>query len=132
MAAADVKMVELQWRIDQYTTEMGIDAEPSEPFRPTWPAALDAPTNVNLAADGIHTVIWATGCRRTYPWLHLPVLDRHGEIMHQRGVTPLPGLYVLGMQFQRRRNSAFIDGVGHDAWVVAQAIADVATGVQVA
>jgi hypothetical protein len=35
------------------------------------------------------------------------------------------------MQFQGRRNSAFIDGVGHDVWVIPQAIADVAADVQV-
>jgi len=32
-------------------------------------------------------------------------------------------LYVLGMNFQQRRNSSFIDGVGHDAWTVAQDLA---------
>ena len=35
-------------------------------------------------------------------------------------MTPEAGLYVLGLNFQRRRNSSFIDGVGHDAWVIAQ------------
>jgi len=131
-AAADVKMVELQSRIDHYVLEMGITAEPAEPFQPTWPAAVDAPIEVNLEAEGIRTVIWATGCRRTYPWLHVPVLDQNGEIVHHGGVTSVPGLYVLGMQFQRRRNSSFIDGVGDDAWVIAQTIADIAAGVRVA
>ncbi len=31
------------------------------------------------------------------------------------GITTSPGLYVLGLQFLRRRNSNFIDGVGIDA-----------------
>jgi putative flavoprotein involved in K+ transport len=131
-AGADVKMVEVQSRIDHYVLEMGIAADAAEAFQPTWPAALDAPTVVNLEADGIRTVIWATGCRRTYPWLHVPVLDQNGEIVHHGGVTSVSGLYVLGMQFQRRRNSAFIDGVGDDAWVIAQTIADIAAGVRVA
>ena len=39
------------------------------------------------------------------------MLDRRGEIRHQAGVTPHPGLYVLGLNFQRRRHSSFIDGV---------------------
>jgi hypothetical protein len=43
------------------------------------------------------------------------VLDGNGEIRHQGGITPARGLYVLGLQFQRRRNSVFIDGVGSDA-----------------
>ena len=33
------------------------------------------------------------------------------------------GLYVLGMNFQCRRNSSFIDGVGHDARALAGHIA---------
>jgi len=60
-------------------------------------------------------VIWATGYRRAYPWLCVPVLDAHGEITHKGGVTPEVGRFVLGHNFQRRRNSSFIDGVGEDA-----------------
>jgi putative flavoprotein involved in K+ transport len=47
------------------------------------------------------------------------VLDRHGEISQRRGVTPVPGLYVLGQRFQHTRSSNFIDGVRHDAAFVA-------------
>ena len=28
--------------------------------------------------------------RRSYPWLHVPVLDQQGEIIQRRGVTPVP------------------------------------------
>jgi putative flavoprotein involved in K+ transport len=51
------------------------------------------------------------------------VLDRRGSIAHCGGVTASPGLYVLGMQFQRRRNSNFIDGVGRDARYLAGKLA---------
>ena len=131
-AAADAKMADVLARIDRYVLTTGEDADPPEPFRPTWPVAVDAPTSVNLEAERIRTVIWATGCRRAYPWLHLPVLDSNGEIVHQGGATAAPGLYVVGMQFQRRRNSALIDGVGADAFAIAQAVADVPAGVPVA
>ena len=77
--------------------------------------ATDQPERLDLRARGITSVIWATGHRRTYPWLHLPVLDASGEIRQRRGVTPYPGLYVLGQRFQHYRNSNFIDGVGRDA-----------------
>ena len=64
-------------------------------------------------------MLWATGHRRRYPWLHLPVLDGAGEIRHRRGITDVPGAYVLGQRFQHRRSSNLIGGVGADAAHVA-------------
>ena len=57
------------------------------------------------------------------PVAAVPVLDEHGEIVQRRGVTPAPGLYVVGLRFQHRRDSNFIDGVRHDAAFVARHIA---------
>ena len=73
---------------------------------------------MNLRRRGVSTVIWATGYRRTYPWLHVPALDARGEIDHRYGITRVPGLYVLGQRFQRTRRSNFISGVGADAVTV--------------
>ena len=123
MAAADIKMAEILMRIDQVITTNGLPATAPEPFRPTWPLAADSPDFLDLEAEGINTVIWATGYRRAYPWLRVPVLDARGEIVHEGAITPAFGLYVLGMNFQRRRNSSFIDGVGGDAWTIAEKIA---------
>lgn len=122
--AADVKLASLLKRIDQFVETTGLTAEvgPPEPFEPSWPAfrGADRRTIVDLRAEGIRTVLWATGYRRSYPWLQVPVLDDRGEIAHRGGVTAARGLYVLGLQFLRRRNSAFIDGVGDDARAVAE------------
>jgi putative flavoprotein involved in K+ transport len=74
-------------------------------------------------ADRLGTVVWATGYRRPYPWLQVPVLDRQGEIVQRRGITPVDGLFVLGQRFQYRRDSNFIDGVRHDATYLASQIA---------
>jgi putative flavoprotein involved in K+ transport len=76
---------------------------------PPAPAALD------LSKAGVGCVIWAVGYRRDYSWLHIPVLDAAGEVVHDGGITPAPGLYVLGLRAMRRRRSNFIDGVGRDA-----------------
>ena len=114
--AADARLARLIQRIDIFAARTGLDAEvgPPEPFRPfLWPAP--AATEIDLRAEGIRTVVWATGFRRLYPWLKVPVLDARGEIRHEGGVTPLPGLYVIGLYFLRRRKSSFIDGVGRDA-----------------
>jgi putative flavoprotein involved in K+ transport len=122
-AAADFKMAEILMRIDQFIAATGVAARSPEPFNPAWPLAADTPDSLDLKDEHIETVIWATGYRRAYPWLRVPVLDAHGEITHKGGITPAIGLYVLGLNFQRRRNSSFIDGVGDDAWVIAEQIA---------
>ena len=64
-------------------------------------------------------MVWATGYRRIYSWLKMPLLDSRGELRHHGGVTPCAGVYVIGLPFQRTRKSAFIDGVGADARVLA-------------
>jgi putative flavoprotein involved in K+ transport len=124
-AASDLKLAELRLRIDRFiAARPEMAAPPPEPFEPTWPAALGlAKTTIDLRAERIESVVWATGFTRRYPWLRLPVLDWHGDIVQRAGVTPQPGLFVLGMHFQRRRKSAFIDGVGDDAAYLAQRIA---------
>ena len=122
-AAADARLARLMLRIDAFAASSGIAAEvgPPEPFRPfVWPA--EAPSSIDLRAERIRTVVWATGFRRRYPWLELPVLDARGEIRHVGGVTPAPGLYVIGLNFLRRRKSSFIDGVGDDARALADHI----------
>lgn len=89
--------------------------------------AIDVPSplsELDLGASGVRTVIWATGYRRSYPWLRVPALDVRGEILQRHGVTAVPGLFTLGLKFQRRRRSHFINGVGSDAAWVAERIVD--------
>jgi putative flavoprotein involved in K+ transport len=122
--AADARLARLLARIDAFVAQAGLAPEVGapEPFEPFhWPAP--APTAIDLGAEGIRTVVWATGFRRSYPWLKVPILDEEGEIRHDGGITPAQGLYVLGLHFLRRRKSSFIDGVGDDARELADHIA---------
>jgi len=121
-AAADAKMADILARVDRFIAATGDPAPPGEPLSSTSSLAAGAPDHLNLRHERIDTVIWATGYRRAYPWLHLPVVDARGEIIHKGGITPHTGLYVLGLNFQRRRNSSFIDGVGDDARAIAREI----------
>ena len=114
-AAADIKLASLLHRIDTYIAVHGIEAEAAPHFAPQCLAFAGAETRIGLHGARIRTVLWATGFTRRYPWLQIPVLDARGEIRHQGGITSVPGLYVLGLHFLRRRNSSFIDGVGADA-----------------
>jgi putative flavoprotein involved in K+ transport len=131
-AAADIKMAQILMRIDEFIAKTGITAPPAGPFNPTWPLTADAPDSLDLRDGRISTVIWATGYRRAYPWLRVPVFDLHGEVRHNGGITSEAGLYMLGLNFQRRRNSSFIDGVGDDAWMIAHEIAHPMARVRVA
>jgi putative flavoprotein involved in K+ transport len=124
-AGSDVKLARLLERIDSFAEQTGLDRGEAEPFEPLWPlfAGCVTPERVDLRAQRIGTVIWATGFRRHYPWLHVPVFDDRGEIRQRGGVTDVPGLYVIGLQFMRRRKSAFVDGVGDDAAALAAHLA---------
>ncbi len=122
--ASDAKLASLLARIEAFVARNGLaaTADAAEAFEPLWPAVAPGPTLLNLHRERIRTVLWCTGFRRSYPWLAVPVLDGRGEIRQRGGVTPAPGLYTVGLHFQRRRNSAFIDGVGADAHAVAEHI----------
>jgi len=94
--------------------------------RATGPAAAAAPiatagtpVALDLRAERIATVLWATGFSRRYPWLRAPGALDGDELRHDGGVSPLPGLYAVGLRFQSRRNSSFLDGVGADARAIA-------------
>ena len=67
----------------------------------------------DIQEDG--ETVFATGFRPDYSWLDVPVLDRKGQVRHDGGVVESPGMYLMGMQFLRRRKSALIDGAGDDA-----------------
>lgn len=114
-AAADEQLDRVLDRIDEFITATALDGKVGPASRPARVRPNPAPQEVDLCEEGISTVIWATGFRRGYAWLHVPVLDADGEIRHSGGIAAVPGLYVLGLQSMRRRNSSFIDGVGIDA-----------------
>jgi len=112
-ASADLKQGRLLDAIDEHARRHGLDREIGDAERPA-PTAVGSPSNtIDLAA--YRTVIWATGFRPNYPWLDPSMLDARGAISHDGGVMDAPGMYVLGLPFERRRKSSFLDGVGPDA-----------------
>lgn len=62
------------------------------------------------------TVVWCTGLRPDRGWLHLDVFDGAGRLRHRGGVVPgEPGLYAVGLPYQRSITSHLVGGVGADA-----------------
>jgi putative flavoprotein involved in K+ transport len=88
------------------------------------PPCVDAPLpRVDLSAENINAVIWATGYGVDFGWIDVPVKDADGEPVHRNGVTGIAGLYFLGLQWLARMKSSFLSGVGDDAAVLADHIA---------
>jgi len=114
---SDLKMNRLLNTIDEWAEASGMDGEVDPAHRlPPTEVEASPPLGMDLTSGEIKTVIWATGYRPDYSWLDVPVLDRKGLIRHDGGVVDAsPGMYLMGMQFLRRRKSALIDGAGDDA-----------------
>jgi putative flavoprotein involved in K+ transport len=84
------------------------------------PRATSAHGNVVQFADGsqvqVRTVIWATGYRQDFSWIHIPeALDERGHPRGQQGVSTTAGLFFLGFPWQPSRGSALVGWVGNDA-----------------
>ena len=126
VAAGDAHYLAMLDAADAYVTHMGLDL-PEEPAARQMlpdPDCLTSPlSHLDLAAEGIGTVIWSTGYRRDYSWMALDAFDAEGAPRHQRGVSCVPGVYFLGLPWQSRRGSTFLWGVWHDAKFIADQIA---------
>jgi putative flavoprotein involved in K+ transport len=125
---ADLKMNRLLATFDEWARTSGREAEvgPIEEFGPT---VVPEPTRLWLDLREIGSILWATGFRPDYGWLHAPALDAKGRLRHQGGVLDTPGLYALGLPMLRRRRSSFINGIEDDARAVIDHLArDLAAG----
>ena len=111
--------------IDAHITAQRLEAPPEARYTPVW-RPEDQPdvdrSTVDLAKASIGSVIWATGYRRDYRWIELPMFDGRGYPTHDRGVTSQPGVYVLGMPWQHTWGSGRFRGVGADADYLADRI----------
>jgi putative flavoprotein involved in K+ transport len=117
--AADSRQARLLDRIDGWAHEHGLDAEVEPATRPAPTRPIAEPESIDLRVAGITSVVWATGYRPDFSWLDPSLLAPDGSLPQHGGVvTTSPGLYVLGLPFQRTRKSTFIDGAAADAAAV--------------
>jgi putative flavoprotein involved in K+ transport len=90
------------------------------------PRVVDAEERTVRFADGstleVGVVIWATGFRADYSWIHIPGVVEDGRVVHRRGITNVPGLYFLGLTWQHTRGSALLGFVKDDAAYLADRI----------
>ena len=94
------------------------------PWEVPEPMAIADTTELDIDAEHIATVIWTAGYRPDYSWVHAPVFDDMGFPIQTDGRSDVPGLYFMGVHFQRNAQSAVLYGVGEDAQVVASHIVE--------
>ncbi len=114
-AMADLKLDRLLERIDRWAAERRVEdaVGPRERFARTCVPAAPR-LFLDVVKEPVATIVWATGFRPDYSWLHVPVLDSRGRLRHDGGVVVAPGLYTLGLNFMRRRKSSYLHGAEDD------------------
>jgi putative flavoprotein involved in K+ transport len=126
LAAGDAAYAAFLDLVDAHVARHGLDVPQDPDARAALPnpPCVTAPLlRLDLNAAGIAAVIWATGYGVDFGWIQVPVLDARGEAIHRRGITEVPGLYFLGLQWLSRMSSSFLSGVSDDAAVLADHIA---------
>ena len=117
-AAADA----IKDTIDEYITVQGIKAPPEERYTPVWRPGVQ-PHALDLAACGITSVIWCIGFAADFSWVDAPIFDGRSRPHHERGVSDVAGLYLLGLPWLYTWGSGRFSGVARDAKHLAEHIA---------
>ncbi len=127
IAFGDRVAAELNESIEKTVQQSGLqvpalEPDPADEPHPD-PGSVRSPTELDLDAAGIASVVWATGFGGEFGYLELPVLDDQGRPVHDRGAAPVPGIRFLGFPWLTKRKSGIIHGVGEDASIAADRIA---------
>jgi putative flavoprotein involved in K+ transport len=109
--------------IDAYIERHGIDAPRQAAYVPVWEPEVE-PRFLDCRVANVRAVVWCTGFDADFSWLKLPVLDPKGHPLHVRGVTPIDGLYFIGLPWLYTWGSGRFSGVGRDARYLADRICD--------
>ena len=91
------------------------------------PMRIKTRTELDVAREGIGSVIWTSGYRPEYGWVKFPIFDDIGFPIQTDGRTTVPGLYFMGVHFMRKLKSSILHGVGEDAEIVARQIVEART-----
>jgi putative flavoprotein involved in K+ transport len=118
VAAGDRNYLSVLDEADAYLAAQGIEL-PEEPearrIGPDPDCVTHPIRNLDVPAEGISAIVWATGYALDFKWLQLPAFDEKGRPVHDKGISKVPGLYFVGMSWLSSRSSAFIWGAWRDA-----------------
>lgn len=119
---ADAVAENIKGTIDKFIETHAIEAPVDAPYRPVWEPATER-AELHYVQANIRTIIWSMGYRIDYRWIDLPLFDGRGYPNHRRGVTPISGIYFLGLPWQYTWGSGRFSGVARDAEFLADCIA---------
>jgi putative flavoprotein involved in K+ transport len=122
--AADATAERIKDGIDAWVADHGVDAPVEARYEPVWHPTGDGSEPLTLSGAGISTVIWATGFSADWSWVDAPAFDGRGYPTNLRGVTAVPGLYVLGLPWLHTWGSGRFAGIARDAAYLADRIAE--------
>lgn len=131
LAAGDETYANFIRGADAYVERNGLDLPVDQGPGMRFPdprSVIDPIERLDVRQAGIGSVIWATGYRYAFDWVHLdvfaPAHDPSVRIPAQRrGVTVVPGAYFLGLSHMYKTKSSFLSGVGEDAAYLGEHIA---------
>jgi putative flavoprotein involved in K+ transport len=107
--------------IDAHIECEGITAEPPSRYEPVWQPETE-PTALDLAAEGVTSIVWAIGYRPDYRWIEASAFDGGGRPMQNRGVTNVSGLSFVGLPWMHTWGSGRFLGIDRDARHIATTI----------
>jgi len=121
LAFGDEFLATFRRRVDDCVAATGLDVPEREPETPAPPPP--AIEELDLRREDVTTVLWANGFRPDHAWVEGVEVDAQGWPVQDRGASPVPGLYFVGLHWLHKRKSSLFLGVGEDAEHVAAAIA---------
>ncbi|MEO0536467.1 MAG: MSMEG_0569 family flavin-dependent oxidoreductase [Cyanobacteria bacterium P01_A01_bin.123] len=111
---ADAVSNSIKHTIDTFIDQNHISAPPGDRYQPIW-EPQDSLSSLDFIAANIKSVIWSIGYHTDFSWIDVPVFDGKGYPGHDRGVTPVKGLYFLGLPWLYTWGSGRFSGVARDA-----------------
>lgn len=121
LAAGDAFVAGFRRRVDELVHTTGLDVADPEPVEE--PEPVHRLRELDLRAAGVGTVLWANGFRPDHGWIEGVDADEQGWPVHDRGLSPVPGVCFVGLHWLYTRKSALFVGVGEDAEHVVSRIA---------
>jgi putative flavoprotein involved in K+ transport len=129
LAFGDATLAGAKQNVDAYISSRGLSAPPAEPdtaemYKTNLRGDDPGESTIDMISAGISTVIWCTGFRTDFGWIHLPIFDAAKQPKHFRGITECRGVYITGLQWLSSRRSGLVAGVQNDAQHIASDIVE--------